>query len=74
MPDIDGDVLFFVSFGRKEDKETLTKLRNNPLWQQLKVVQNKQVYFVDGYWHDAGSILAINAILDDLFKYLVNKP
>ena len=74
MPDIDGDVLFFVSFGRKEDKETLNKLRNNPLWQQLKAVQNKQVYFVDGYWHDAGSIFAINAVLDDLFKYLVNKP
>ncbi|NJN12616.1 MAG: iron-siderophore ABC transporter substrate-binding protein [Richelia sp. RM2_1_2] len=72
MSDIDGDVLFFVTFGRKQDKETLNKLINNPLWQKLQVVQNKQVYFVDGYWHDAGSISAINAILDDLFKYLVN--
>lgn len=72
--DIDGDVLFLVSWGRKQDKETLNKLKKDPLWQQLKVVQRKQVYFVDGYWHHPGSIFAINAILDDLFKYLVNAP
>jgi iron complex transport system substrate-binding protein len=72
--DIDGDVLFFVSMGRKDDKKTLDKLKQNPLWRQLKVVQQNQVYFVDGYWHDAGDIFAINAILNDLDKYLINIP
>ncbi|MDZ7960265.1 MAG: iron-siderophore ABC transporter substrate-binding protein [Aulosira sp. DedQUE10] len=72
--DIDGDVLFFVSMGRKDDKKTLDKLRQNPLWRQINVVKRNQVYFVDGYWHEAGDIFAINAILDDLDKYLVNTP
>ena len=35
---------------------------------------NNRVYFVDGYWHEAAGILTINAILDDLEKYLVNTP
>lgn len=45
----------------------------NPLWQTLKAVQNQQVYFVDsGHWI-FGSILSANAILDDVFKYLVKE-
>ncbi|NEQ28399.1 MAG: iron-siderophore ABC transporter substrate-binding protein, partial [Microcoleus sp. SIO2G3] len=41
------------------------------LWQKLNVVQRNQVYFVGVHWHYS-DILAINAILDDLFKYLVD--
>lgn len=72
LSDIDGDVLFFVSWGREQDKETHKKLREDPLWQKLNVVQNDRVYFVGGYWHDSGNILAINEILNDLEKYLAN--
>lgn len=73
LSDIDGDVLFFVSWERDEDKKTLEKLQQNPLWKQLKVVQENKVYFVGMHWHSS-DIFAINAILDDLFKYLVNSP
>ena len=72
--DIDGDLLFLTSWGRDIDKEEIrNKLKTDPLWQKLKVVQRNQVYVVDSYWHESENILAINAILDDLFKYLVNK-
>ncbi|MBW4477595.1 MAG: iron-siderophore ABC transporter substrate-binding protein [Tolypothrix brevis GSE-NOS-MK-07-07A] len=71
ISDIDGDVLFFVSWEREDDKETLEKLKQNPLWSQLEVVQKNKVYLVGAHWHSS-DIFAINAILDDLEKYLVN--
>ena len=72
LSEIDGDVLFFVSWGREQDAETHKKLREDPLWQKLNVVQNDRVYFVGGYWHDSGSVLAVNEILDDIEKYLID--
>jgi iron complex transport system substrate-binding protein len=46
---------------------------NSPLWQTLKAVKNQQVYIVDsGYWV-FGNILSANAVLDDVFKHLVQK-
>ncbi|HIK06881.1 MAG TPA: iron-siderophore ABC transporter substrate-binding protein [Trichormus sp. M33_DOE_039] len=71
MSDIDGDVLFFVSWEREDDKKTLNKLKQSPLWSKLKVLQKNKVYFVGMHWHSP-DIFAINAILDDLEKYLVN--
>jgi len=71
--EIDGDVLFFVSWEREDDRKTLEKLKQSPLWSQLKVVQKNQVYVVGTHWHSS-DIYAINAILDDLEKYLVNTP
>jgi iron complex transport system substrate-binding protein len=73
ISDIDGDVLFFVSAEREDDKKTLETLKQSPLWAQLGVVQRDQVHFVGRHWH-SWDILAINAILDDLEKYLVNTP
>jgi len=73
MSMIDGDVLFFIAWGTAEDLKAVEKLKQNPLWQQLNVVQRNQVYFVSGYWSNA-DIFAINAIVDDLFKYLVDAP
>jgi len=73
LTDLDGDVLFLISPGREQDNEASEKLQQHPLWQKLNVVQRTQVYVVGRYWYfwDA---LAANAILDDLFKYLVNTP
>ncbi|WP_084555092.1 iron-siderophore ABC transporter substrate-binding protein [[Phormidium ambiguum] IAM M-71] len=52
-------------------KSNLEVYENSPLWQTLNVVKQNQVYIVDsGYWI-FGNILSANAILDDLFKYLV---
>jgi iron complex transport system substrate-binding protein len=73
LSDIDGDILFFVSWEREDDKKTLEKLKQSPLWAKLEVVQNNKVYFVGMHWHNS-DIFAINAILDDLEKYLVNTP
>ncbi|PIG91348.1 iron-siderophore ABC transporter substrate-binding protein [Gloeocapsopsis sp. IPPAS B-1203] len=71
IPDIDGDVLFLVPLDFDQTK--LKNLKQKPLWQQLNVVQRNQVYLVGEHWHES-DILAINAIIDDLFNYLVNTP
>jgi iron complex transport system substrate-binding protein len=70
---IDGDVLFFVAWGTKEDLEAVEKLKQKPLWQKLNAVQRNRVYLVSEHWHHA-NIFAINLILDDLEKYLLNTP
>lgn len=46
-------------------------MKTNPLWQKLKAVQNNRVYLVPDYWIGSG-ILAANAIVDDLYKYLLD--
>jgi iron complex transport system substrate-binding protein len=73
ISDLDGDVLFFASWEREDDKKTLDKLKQSLLWSQLEVVQKNKVYLVGTHWHSS-DIYAINAILDDLEKYLVNTP
>lgn len=73
LSEIDGDVLF-LSYREEAGKEALGKLQQNPLWQKLKVVQQNRVYLVDSeHWY-AFDVLAMNAVIDDLFKYLVNTP
>ncbi|BAB73912.1 iron-siderophore ABC transporter substrate-binding protein [Anabaena sp. FACHB-709] len=68
---LDADVLFVALDPGAE--ESFQKYQNTPLWQKLDVVKNQRVYAVDsGYWI-FGNILSANAILDDLFKYLVGK-
>ncbi|MCC5598817.1 iron-siderophore ABC transporter substrate-binding protein [Nostoc favosum] len=72
--DIDGDVIFISDIGGEAAKKSLEKLQQKPLWRQLKAVQKNQVYLVDSsHWY-AFDILAMNAVIDDLFKYLVNTP
>ncbi|MDM9379410.1 iron-siderophore ABC transporter substrate-binding protein [Chlorogloeopsis sp. ULAP01] len=74
LSDIDGDVLFLSTRGGKAAQEALEKLQQNPLWQKLNVVQKNQVYLVDSdHWY-AFDVLAMNAVIDDLFKYLVKSP
>jgi iron complex transport system substrate-binding protein len=68
LSDIDGDVLFLLNQGGVSEE-----IIQKPLWKQLKAVQQNQVYFVGYHWHFL-DILAVNAIIDDLFKYLVNTP
>jgi len=68
---LDGDVMFVALDAGAE--EAFTEFRQDPLWQKLEAVQNNQVFTVDsGYWI-FGNVLAANAILDDLFKYLVEE-
>ncbi|MBC1224509.1 iron-siderophore ABC transporter substrate-binding protein [Nostoc sp. UCD121] len=67
---LDADILFVALDPGAED--AFKKYHNSQLWQNLHVVKNNRVYTVDSSYWIFGNILAANAILDDLFKYLVN--
>ncbi len=66
---LDADVLFVaVDPGARE---VFNQYQNTRIWQTLNVVQNQRVYSVDSSYWIFGSILSANAIVDDLFKYLL---
>lgn len=74
----DGDVIFIwtgqnTSQGSATAKKNLEQLQSSPIWKNLKAVKGNQVYLVPSYWIGSG-MLAANAIVDDLFKYLLNQP
>lgn len=73
LEQLDGDILFFLVFGNYST-ESFEKLRQRPLWKTLKAAQKGQVYLVDGDTWGGSSLLAADAIIDDLYKYLVNTP
>ncbi|MEM7347720.1 MAG: iron-siderophore ABC transporter substrate-binding protein [Chloroflexota bacterium] len=67
---IDGDVLFTVAANPEES--ILAELQENPLWGQLKAVQNEEVYAVSfDIWIGGWTISGANLILDDLEQYLL---
>lgn len=72
--DADGDVIFLwgyeVGDQEQEIQTALAKLKADPLWSQLNAVKQGKVFEVPRYWIGS-SILAANAVIDDLFKYLV---
>ena len=69
---LDGDVIFVAL--NAGAKEPFTKFQQDHLWQKLEAVQSDRVFTVDsGYWI-FGNVLAANAILDDLEKYLLDSP
>jgi iron complex transport system substrate-binding protein len=67
---LEADILFVALDPGAED--AFKKYHNSQLWQNLNVVKNNRVHIVDSSYWIFGNILAANAILDDLFKYLVN--
>jgi iron complex transport system substrate-binding protein len=72
----DGDVIFIWTGendarGNQTAQYKLEQLKLSPLWKNLKAVRENKVYFVPSYWIGSG-MLAANAIIDDLFKYLVD--
>ena len=72
ISDLDADILF-LSLYDKESEENLADWQQKPLWNQLQVAQNRQVYLVDaGIWR-AADPLAANLAIDDLYKYLVKQ-
>lgn len=77
LPRADGDVMFLwtgenTAEARQEAEKKLVELKADPLWQKLNAVQKDQVYQVPSYWIGSGPIAA-NRVIDDLFKYLVEK-
>ena len=76
ISEADADVIFLWAYGddyhskESQRQKNLEQLKSDPLWSQLKAVRQGKVYQVPDYWIGYGS-LAANAVLDDLFKYLV---
>jgi len=73
IPSLDADVLFLFAVNDEQGEKTWNKLKNHPIWQKLDVVKNEQVYLVDFATWRMTNILAANGIIDDLFKYLVER-
>ena len=72
LMDLDADLLF-MSIYDEESEQILADWQRKPLWNQLQVVQNKQVYLVNADVWRAGDPLAANLVIDDLYKYLVEQ-
>jgi len=73
IPQMSGDVIFVISFKDRESLELIEKLKNHPLWSQLEAVKQGEVYPVNAeHWYGS-DIITANLILDDLFKYLLEK-
>lgn len=73
IPAMDGDVIFY--FQDNPQESMAQQVMAHPLWQQLEAVQQGRVYPVSfDTWFLGNGILAANAVLDDLFTYLINPP
>lgn len=70
LAELDTDIIFIAASGEK-DKNFAKKLQEKPLWKKLKAVQRHQVYQVDADTWTSFNVLAINAMLDDLHRYLI---
>jgi iron complex transport system substrate-binding protein len=76
ISELDANVMFVWSHSYQpkiaQEAQSISELiKTDPLWQQLKAVQQENVYVVPSYWIGSG-ILSANAVIDDLFKYLVD--
>ncbi|NJO73395.1 MAG: iron-siderophore ABC transporter substrate-binding protein [Leptolyngbyaceae cyanobacterium RM1_406_9] len=73
IPQMDGDVVFVISFMDAENLKLIEQLKNHPLWSQLEAVKQDKVYPVDAeHWYGS-DIVTADLILDDLFKYLLEE-
>ena len=73
LPDAGGDVILLAAY-YDSDRAYLNHIVEKPFWKQLKAVQRNRVYVVDAETWRGGNLLAAHAIIDDLYKYLVNTP
>lgn len=72
LMDINGDILFVATDG-EESQQKLAELKQDPLWKNIRAVQQNRVYPVNYPTWRGGNPLAANAVIDDLFKYLVDE-
>ena len=73
LPELDMDVLF-VGTNEVGDRSVLEQLQQKPLWSKIKAVEKNQVYPVDFQAWYGVDILAADAVLDDIEKYLTATP
>ncbi|WP_225225746.1 ABC transporter substrate-binding protein [Komarekiella delphini-convector] len=69
----DGDIMF-VGTLRDDDQKFLEELKQKPLWKHLRAVQQNHVYSINYLTWRGGNLLAADAVIDDLYKYLLNAP
>jgi iron complex transport system substrate-binding protein len=55
---IDGDVLIVFDATTEDQAQTRARIMDNPLFAQLKAVQNDAVYVVPYYWNSSGFLWA----------------
>ncbi len=73
ITELDGDIMFVILDEDEDSKQLFEQLQRRPLWNQLKAVQQEQVYVVNLATWRGGNPLAADAVIDDLFKYLVEE-
>ena len=69
----DGDILFVTITG-DSDRARFEELKSKPLWSKLRAVEQGNVYVVDSLTWQGANLLAADAVIDDLYEYLVNTP
>ncbi|MDX8365614.1 iron-siderophore ABC transporter substrate-binding protein [Cytobacillus sp. IB215665] len=78
IPAMDGDILFYFTYDPADKEGEAKKLEeewiNDPLFNNLNVVQNNNIYRVnDAIWNTAGGVKAANLFLDDIEKYFLEE-
>jgi iron complex transport system substrate-binding protein len=73
IADMNGDIIFVIVDKDEDSQKVFEQLQQKPLWNQLKAVQQGQVYPVNLPTWRGGNPLAADAVIDDLFEYLVEK-
>ncbi|MDZ8079241.1 MAG: iron-siderophore ABC transporter substrate-binding protein [Nostoc sp. DcaGUA01] len=66
----DGDIMF-VGTLNDDSQKFLEQLKQKPLWKHLRAVQENHVYPINYLTWRGGNLLAADAVIDDLYKYLI---
>ncbi|MFN6501573.1 MAG: ABC transporter substrate-binding protein [Nostoc sp. DedQUE01] len=66
----DGDIMF-VGTLNDDSQKFLEQLKQKPLWKHLRAVQQNHVYPINYLTWRGSNLLAADAVIDDLYKYLV---
>ncbi|MDF2684335.1 MAG: YfiY transport system substrate-binding protein [Brevibacillus sp.] len=75
MSEADGDVLFYwvSDYDDKAAAANRDEWVNDPLWKNLSVVKNNQVFQVDEViWNTGGGLLSATLLLDEIVKHFTN--
>ncbi|MBW4647007.1 MAG: iron-siderophore ABC transporter substrate-binding protein [Goleter apudmare HA4340-LM2] len=75
LDSVDGDVMFVMAYKVRDTGEhDFNRIQQKPLWQKLNAVQQNHVYYVDSSKWRGKNPFAAAAVIDDLYKYLVDTP
>lgn len=75
---LNGDILLYVVAAGNapgQDEELNAVTIGNPFWQMLPAVQERHAYRVEkGAWFGFNSIASAHRVLDDIERYVLNRP